>query len=108
MMLAEWLENNPMAYTDGKAYAVTAEKQSLLNGNLASYERAKAAGIDYPLKWNSTGEECTEWSYEDLVALSLTIAAYVSPKVAIQQELEIAIKACKTAEELAKVVISYD
>lgn len=106
--LAEWLENHPMAYTDGKAYAVTAEKQSLLNGNLASYERAKAAGIDYPLKWNSTGEECTEWSYEDLVALSLTIAAYVSPKVAIQQELEIAIKACKTAEELAKVVISYD
>ena len=25
-LLAEWLENNPMLYTDGKYYSVTAEK----------------------------------------------------------------------------------
>lgn len=106
--LAKWLANNPMLYTDGKLYSVTAEKQSLLNGNLASYERAKAAGIDYPLKWNSTGEECTEYSYEELVGLSLAIAAYVAPKVSAQQEIELAINACESIEELDKVVISYD
>ena len=106
--LAEWLANNPLLYSDGKYYSVTEEKQSLLNSNIASYERAKALGIEYPLKWNSTGEECTEWTYESLVTLSLTIAAYVAPKVSKQQSIEITIKSCETAEELDKVVISYD
>ena len=106
--LAEWLANNPLLYSDGKYYSVTEEKQSLLNSNIASYERAKALGIEYPLKWNSTGEECTEWTYTDLVTLSLTIAAYVAPKVSKQQSTEITIKSCETAEELDKVVISYD
>lgn len=106
--LAEWLENNPMTYTDGKHYSVTAEKQSLLNGNLASYERAKAAGIDYPLRWNSTGDECVAWTYEGLVGLSLAIASYVAPKVSAQQEIELAINACESIEELDKIVISYD
>ena len=106
--LAEWLANHPMTYKDGKQYSVTAEKQSLLNGNLASYERAKAAGIDYPLKWNSTGDECLDWSYEDLVALSLSIAGYVAPKVAMQQAIELQIKACESADEINEIVINYD
>lgn len=106
--LAEWLASHPMTYKDGKQYSVTAEKQSLLNSNLASYERAQAAGLPYPLKWNATGEECTEWEYEDLVGLSLAIAAYVAPKVAEQQAIEIAINACSTIEELNGVVIAYE
>lgn len=108
--LAEWLANHPITYKDGKQYSVTAEKQSLLNGNLSSYERAQGASpnVKYPLRWNATGEECTEWEYEDLVSLSLAIAAYVAPKVAEQQATEIAINACSTIEELNKVVISYE
>ncbi|MGN1119538.1 MAG: hypothetical protein ACI4Q4_04215 [Oscillospiraceae bacterium] len=108
--LAEWLANHPMTYKDGKQYSVTAEKQSLLNGNLSSYERAQGANpsINYPLKWNATGEECTEWEYEDLVSLSFAIAAYVAPKVAEQQATEIAINACSTIEELNGVVIAYE
>ena len=108
--LAEWLAGHPMEYTDNKLYSVTAEKQSLLNGNLSSYERAQGASpsINYPLKWNATGEECTEWEYVDLVGLSLAIAAYVAPKVAEQQAIEIAINACSTIEELNGVVIAYE
>ena len=108
MTLAEWLENNPMLYTDGKYYSVTAEKQSLLNGNLASYERAKAVGVEYPLKWNSTGSECTPWDYTDLLTLSLTIAGYVAAKVSKQQAIELQIKACTTVDELNEIVINYD
>lgn len=107
-LLAEWLENNPMLYTDGKYYSVTAEKQSLLNGNLASYERAKAVNVEYPLKWNSTGSECVPWDYTDLLTLSLTIAGYVAPKVSKQQEIELQIKACKTVDEVNEIVINYD
>ena len=106
--LAQWLANNPMTYTDGKQYSVTEEKQSLLNSNIASYERADALGAEYPLKWNSTGEECTEWTYESLVTLSLTIAAYVAPKVSKQQSIEISIKSCENTEDLDRIVISYD
>ena len=108
LMLSEWLANNPMLYSDGNYYSVTEEKQSLLNSNLASYARAIAAGIPYPLKWNSTGAECTEWEYTDLTALSLSIAAYVAPKVSIQQALEVQIRACETKEEDDGVVISYE
>ncbi len=106
--LAEWLLNNPMQFSDGKYYAVTEEKQALLNSNLASYERATAAGIEYPLKWNSTGEVCIDWLYTDLLTLSLSIAGYVAPKVAIQQAVEIQVKSCTTMEELEAVVINYD
>ena len=108
LMLSEWLANNPMLYSDGDYYSVTEEKQSLLNSNLASYERATAAGIPYPLKWNSTGAECTEWEYTDLTALSLSIAAYVAPKVSTQQAVEVQIRACETKEEVDGVVISYE
>lgn len=106
--LTEWLATNPMQFTDGNFYSVTEEKQALLNGNLASYERATKANIEYPLKWNSTGEECIEWNYNDLLTLSLSIAAYVAPKVAIQQSTEIAIKECGTIEEIENIVIDYD
>ena len=108
ILLAQWLNDNPILYTDGKYYSVTEEKQALLNGNLASYERAKSIGVEYPLKWNSTGSSCVEWEYNDLLALSLTIAAYVAPKVAIQQNIELDIKACKTIEDIDAVVIDYD
>ena len=106
--LAEWLNANPMLYSDGNFYSVTEEKQTLLNSNLTSYERAESAGIAYPLKWNSTGAECVEWAYADLVGLSLAIAAYVAPKVALQQAVELEIKACETMEQLNEVVIDYD
>lgn len=108
VLLAQWLEDNPLLYSDGKYYSVTEEKQSLLNSNLASYERATQAGIEYPLKWNSTGAECELWSYTDLLALSLSIAAYVAPKVSMQQSYEIQIKSCNTIEEIDSIVIDYD
>ena len=106
--LAEWLANNPLMYSDGKYYSVTEEKQSLLNGNLASYERAKSMGIVYDLKWNATEQPCEPWSYTDLLTLSLNIAAYVAPKVSKQQYLEVQIRNCETVEELDTIVIDYD
>ena len=107
-LLSEWLAAHPLLYTDGQYYSCTEEKQSLLNSNLASYERALAAGMSYPLKWNSTGAECTVWTYTDLITLSLTIADYVAPKVSLQQYYEVQIKAATTREQIESVVINYD
>ena len=65
-------------------------------------------GIPYPLKWNSTGEECVDWEYSDLIALSLSIAGYVAPRVSAQQAFELEIKACASLEDLEKIVIAYE
>lgn len=107
-LLAEFLEQHPLCYTDGKRYSVTAEKQSLLTSVLARYQIAVGAGQQPTLKWNATGEECTEWSFDNLAALALSIAAYVEPLVAHQQALEVAINACETAKEVKAIEISYE
>ncbi len=105
--LAEYLAANPMTYTDGNQYSVTAEKQSLLTSALARYQIATASGVEATLKWNSTGEECTVWAYDDLTALALAIADYVEPLVAQQQAIEIEINACSTVAEVEAVSIAY-
>lgn len=48
-----------------------------------------------------------EWTYENLAALALAIGTYVKPFVSHQQELELAIKACTTYDELDAIEISY-
>ena len=108
ILLSSWLASHPYLYSDGKYYSCTEEKQSLLNSNLASYERATNAGIEYPLKWNATTAECTEFSYNDLLALSLSIAAYVAPKVSKQQSIEVQIRNCETVEAVDAIEINYD
>lgn len=106
--LAEYLASHPLQWTDGKYYSVTSEKQALLTSNLALYQISASAGQPFKLTWNSTGDECVEWTYEKLAALALAIGTYVKPFVSRQQELELAIKACTTMEELDAIEINYD
>lgn len=107
-VLSDYLSAHPLQWSDGKYYSVTTEKQSLLTSNLALYQVAATAGIPFKLTWNSTGDECTEWSYENLAALALAIGTYVKPFVSRQQEFELEIKACTTTDELAAIEIYYD
>lgn len=106
--LAEYLASHPLQWFDGKYYSVTSEKQALLTSNLALYQISASAGQPFKLTWNSTGDECVEWAYEELAALALAIGTYVKPFVSRQQELELAIKACTTMEELDAIEINYD
>ena len=106
--LSEYLASHPIQWTDGKYYSVTSEKQALLTSNLALYQISASAGQPFKLTWNSTGDECVEWTYEELAALALAIGFYVKPFVSRQQELELAIKACRTMEELDAIEITYD
>lgn len=107
-MLSEYLSTHPLLWSDGKYYSVTTEKQSLLTSNLALYQISAAAGMPFKLTWNSTGDECVEWTYENLAALALGIGTYVKPFVSRQQELELSIKACATMDELKAIEITYD
>lgn len=105
--LAAWLSENPLAWTDGKKYAVTSEKQAQLTSALAVQQVALTAGVERELRWNSTGDECTVWQYNDLCALALGIAAYVEPRVSIQQAAEVDLRKAKTAEEVLAVAWNY-
>lgn len=107
-VLSEYLASHPLQWTDGKYYSVTSEKQALLTSNLALYQISTSAGQPFKLTWNSTGDECVEWAYEELAALALAIGTYVKPFVSHQQELELAIKACTTQAELDAIEINYD
>ncbi len=105
--LAAWLAENPMTWTDGKKYAVTSEKQAQLTSALAVQQVAQSAGVERELRWNSTGDECTVWQYADLCALALAIAAYVEPRVSIQQAAEVDLRNAATAEEVLAVAWNY-
>jgi hypothetical protein len=106
--LSAYLASHPLQWSDGKYYSVTSEKQALLTSNLALYQISASAGQPFKLTWNSTGDECVEWAYKELAALALAIGTYVKPFVSRQQELELAIKACTTMEELDAIEINYD
>lgn len=105
--LAAWLSENPLAWTDGKRYAVTSEKQAQLTSAPAVQQVAQSAGVERELRWNSTGDECTVWQYADLCALALAIAAYVEPRVSIQQAAEVDLRNAVTAEEVLSVAWNY-
>ena len=105
--LAAWLAENPLTWTDGKQYAVTSEKQAQLTSALAVQQVAQSAGVERELRWNSTGDECTVWKYADLCALALAIAAYVEPRVSIQQAAEVDLRNAATAEEVLSVAWNY-
>lgn len=105
--LAAWLSENPLAWTDGKRYAVTSEKQAQLTSALAVQQVAQSAGVERELRWNSTGDKCTVWQYADLCALALAIAAYVEPRVSIQQAAEVDLRNAVTAEEVLSVAWNY-
>lgn len=106
--LADFLQNNPLQFTDGKFYSATKEKQTLLANALQVYQIKVQAGLPATLKWNATGEECTEWTLEDLSTLALAIVDYVEPLVTKQQALEVQIRNAETLEELELIKIDYE
>lgn len=106
--LESYLQSHPIQWTDGKFYSITREKQQQLTSKLFAASAAKQAGTEYELKWNSTGEECVEWTLEELFKLAFYIDSRVTALVSYQQALEKQINACQTEEEIEAIVIDYD
>lgn len=106
--LAAYLQSHPIQWTDGKFYSITREKQQQLTSKLFAASAAKQAGTEYELKWNSTGDECVEWTLEGLFKLAFYIDSRVTALVSYQQALEKQINACQTEEEIEAIVIDYD
>lgn len=106
--LKEYFASHPLQWIDGEYYSVTEEKQSLLTSNLAAYQISVAINEPVELTWNTTGERCKVWTYENLAALSLAIVKYVKPLVSKQQDIEIKIKNCISIEEVESIKVDYE
>lgn len=106
--LKNYLASHPLQWIDGEYYSVTEEKQSLLTSNLAAYQISVSMGSPIDLTWNTTGDRCKSWTYENLAALSLAIVKYVKPFVSHQQDLEIQINSCTNKKEIEEIEIKYE
>ena len=106
--LADYLLAHPLQWTDGQRYAITAEKQQQLTGKIMSATLAAQTGTPYALTWNATGQECQDWTLENLTALAFAIDARVTGLVSYQQAQEVAMQAAATLEELEAIPVDYD
>ena len=105
--LEDYLASHPYTTEDGKSYSVTFEKQTLLANEIASYQLATAAEQPYQLTWNTTGDECTNMTIEEMTALALAINAYVKPLISYQQAQEVAIRNAETIEAVLAIGVDY-
>lgn len=106
--LAAYLEANPLLWTDGEYYSITAEKQAQLTGKIMAATMAQTLSQPYTLTWNSTGEVCKAWTLQDLSTLAFAIDARVTALVTYQQTQEVAIRNAATQEELEAITVDYD
>ena len=105
--LSNYLYEHPMTYKD-KTYTITEDKQNQLTGLLNAYTYAKAIEQEIPLTWNETGGVCEPYTFEELVALYLTMLNVVKPIVTYQQHQEILIRQATTKELALAVDITFD
>lgn len=109
VLFAEYLATHPLTWEDGKEYGITMEDQSEISLNLNQYQIAVQAGIESPtLEWHARHEECTAWTLQNLVALSMSISAAVYPMYRKMQEYKISIYGATSIEELNAIELSYE
>jgi len=96
----------PMSFNGGR-FSVTLEKQNLLSAQLGISAIATEAGVPFKLEWNEAGQECVEWQFEELFALSLAMAAYVRPLVAAQRHVEVQINEAQTIAEIGGHIVDF-
>lgn len=90
-------------------YSITSEKQQHLASMIMTTQMTQQAGIPYQPSWNAAGQPCTyDWTLEELTQLAMEIEAVVRPLVSKQQEIEVAINACTTIEEVMAVDITFE
>ena len=106
--LDTYLLEHPLQWTDGKYYAITAEKQNQLTSKIMAATMAQTMSTDYTLTWNSTGEVCKEWTLQELSALAFAIDTRVTALVTYQQTKEVEMRNAESIEELNAIVVDYD
>lgn len=108
MLLSQWLNANPLTWTDGKTYGITMEDQSEISLNIAQYQLQVAAGVENPtLEWHAIHESCRPFTFEELNTLTLAITSKVYPAFRLMNMYKEQIFACNDRKAVPKIVLSY-
>lgn len=107
ILLAKCLKDHPLLWENGKYYGITKDDQTELADNLTAYNLKASVGIQSDVKWHAVNEECEIWDPAELAVLAITIQAMVVPLVELCQKYKVAIIACNSKEEVAKVNLDY-
>lgn len=112
-LLKEYLETHPITSTahggEEGTYSITEEKQNLMMQSYVTYQIEKSVNPETAtLKWNQTGEECTEFTEEEFLTLVMEIKARVYPLVSYQQSIEKQITLADDKATIAAMTYSYD
>ena len=116
----EYLQKNPLLYTDGKYYGVTYEDQSEIALNMQQYQlqvqmiqAAVEAGEDTSslgepiLEWHSINSACVPWTPEQLSDLAMMIKSYVYPIYNLMQKYKEKIYSFDDYKVVPKYEIEY-
>lgn len=111
-MLAKFLNEHPITWTDGKQYGITMEDQSEIQLNMSQYQiqlAAKQQGseIEPVLEWHSIHEACVPWTLENLSALALAISAAVYPAFQKMNKYKEQIYQCTDRKQVAAITFDY-
>ena len=108
-LFAEFLQNHPLKYTDGKFYGVTLEDQTEISLNINQYQLQIASGSEHPiLEWHSIHEGCKPWSIQDLTLLAATISNYIYPWFRKMQEYKTRIFSATSIDEINSIELIYE
>ena len=105
--LATYLFNNPIFstchYKEGAYYSATSEKQAQLTQLLTAYMLDAQMGIATELHWNSTGNMCEVYTFEELTQLRREMFNFVLPLVSLQQYIEVQVRNAETVAEIENI-----
>lgn len=107
LALADFLDKNPMEWTDGKRYSASKEDQSLIINNFNAYQLQVTAGVSAKLEWNSADSMCREFTVEEYCALMGALYGYAKKMVKLCQWYKVKIINAITRIELESIQLEY-
>ena len=107
LALADFLDKNPMEWTDGKRYSASKEDQSLIINNFSAYQLQVTAGAPAKLEWNSADSMCREFTVEEYCALMGALYGYAKKMVKLCQWYKVKIINAISRVDLEEIKLEY-
>lgn len=107
LALADFLDKNPMEWTDGKRYSASKEDQSLIINNFNAYQLQVSAGVSAKLEWNSADSMCREFTVDEYCALMGALYGYAKKMVKLCQWYKVNIINAITRVDLESIKLEY-
>jgi hypothetical protein len=106
--LSDFLENNPLLWTDGNYYGVTQEDQDEMIADKTTYEFKKSIGDEsWKLQWHPIHSECRDFTEEEFAGLLNTIVNFVYPYRQLEMSYKKKIYQSKDKEEILSMKFEY-